>query len=277
MVAFLSAMTQLDELLFGFDLPQPFTSQESLPQARAVLPALTSIRFRGMCGYLEDVVAGIDAPLLKYFNMSFFSRLTFHTPQLFNFISCTNQLRSPCRADVVVYSDIVAVKLYSETYRLSPPILRLEVLRVGQLSSLAQACSSSLSSISTLDCLDIRPGAFMRTGLPDTNIENAQWLELLGIFMAVKNLHLVEPIGLCVMSALGELAGDRATEVLPVLQNIFLDPGDFQSTEPSGPLQEVVEQFIAVRQLSGHTVTAHPWERWSEYLQRFNYFLQQHS
>jgi hypothetical protein len=61
----------------------------------------------------------------------------------------------------------------------------------------------------------------MRCGLPKTNIESDQWLELLRPFVAVKNLHLVEPLGLCVMSALRELAGDGATEVLPVLQNIF--------------------------------------------------------
>jgi hypothetical protein len=35
---------------------------------------------------------------------------------------------------VVVYPDIVTVKLYSETYRFSHPFLRLEVLPEGELS-----------------------------------------------------------------------------------------------------------------------------------------------
>jgi hypothetical protein len=82
-------------------------------------------------------------------------------------------------------------------------------------------------------------------------IENAQWLELLRPFATVKNLHLTKQVGLCVMSALKELAA----EVLPVLQNIFLE-----ELQPSGPLQEAIGQFIAALELSGHTVTVHHWK-----------------
>ena len=58
------------------------------------------------------------------------------------------------------------------------------------------------------------------------------------------------------MSALREFAGHTETEVLPVLQDNFLEE------LPSRPLQEVVQQFIAAKQFSGHVVTAHEWNRW---------------
>jgi hypothetical protein len=261
MVACLSAMTRLDGLALEFHLP-PLTDQESVPPpppTRAVLPALTFWRFSGICGYLEDLVAGIDVPLLRLFSMSFFDEFTFYTPQLFNFISCTDHLRSPCRADVIFYREAVLVKLYPDTDPFSKPLVELQVL-YGQLSSLALLCSSCLSSLSTLDRLEIVQGKFGDSEPPD-DMENTQWLEILRPFVVVKNLHLVGRLALRVMSALGELAGDRATEVLPVLQNIFIE-----RLLPTGPLQEAVGRFIAVRQLSGHTVAAHPWERYADFL-----------
>jgi hypothetical protein len=70
--------------------------------------------------------------------------------------------------------------------------------------------------------------------------------------VAVKNMHLAGPFGLGFMSALKDFSGERATEVLPVLQDIFLE-----ELQPTGPLKEAVGQFIATRRLSGHTITVH--------------------
>jgi hypothetical protein len=70
--------------------------------------------------------------------------------------------------------------------------------------------------------------------------------------VAVKDLHLAGSFGLDVISTLKELVGERATEVLPVLQNIF-----FEDLQPTGPLKEAVGQLIAARSLSGHTVIVH--------------------
>jgi hypothetical protein len=80
------------------------------------------------------------------------------------------------------------------------------------------------------------------------NTENAQWLELLHPFTAAKNLYLSEEIARRIVPALEELVGARATEVLPSLKNIFLEG------QPSGPIQEDIQQFVATRQVSGHPV-----------------------
>jgi hypothetical protein len=104
-----------------------------------------------------------------------------------------------------------------------------------------------------LDRLDIRQGRFgsrFASSLPG-RVENAQWLDLLRPFAAVKNLHLTKPLELSVMSALGELT----EEVLPALQNIFLE-----ELRLSEPLQEAIGHFVAARELSGHTVTFHHWK-----------------
>jgi hypothetical protein len=84
------------------------------------------------------------------------------------------------------------------------------------------------------------------------NFEITRWLELLRLFIAVKNLYLSENIAPHIMPALQEPVVDGMAEVLPALQNVFLE-----ELEPSGPIREAIEQFVAARQ-----VTSHPfWDR----------------
>ena len=55
---------------------------------------------------------------------------------------------------------------------------------------------------------------------------------------------------------LKELVEGRMTEVLPALENIFLE-----ELEPSGPVREGIEQFVATRQVLSHPVTVSRWDR----------------
>ena len=52
-----------------------------------------------------------------------------------------------------------------------------------------------------------------------------------------------------IVAALQELFGDRITEVLPSMRNIFVE-----GLEASGPFQEKIGQFVAARQLSDHPI-----------------------
>jgi len=65
----------------------------------------------------------------------------------------------------------------------------------------------------------------------------------------VKNLYLSKKFAVCIAFALQEPLGARATEVLPSLQNIFVD-----APEPLGHFRENFRQFVTARQLSGHPV-----------------------
>jgi len=53
-------------------------------------------------------------------------------------------------------------------------------------------------------------------------IENTGWLELLLPFTTVKDLYPTRQFAPRIASALQELTGERRTEVLPKLQNMFL-------------------------------------------------------
>jgi hypothetical protein len=83
-----------------------------------------------------------------------------------------------------------------------------------------------------------------------------QWLEFFHPFTAVKNLYLSEEFTPSIASALQDLVGSRMTEVLSTLQNIYLE-----RLQPSEPIQEGIEKFVAARQLSGHPITVSRWQR----------------
>jgi hypothetical protein len=81
------------------------------------------------------------------------------------------------------------------------------------------------------------------------------WLDLLRPFAAVKNLYLSEELFSHIAPALQELVGGRTTEVLPALENMFLE--DFL---PRGRIYEGIKRFVAARQLTSHPVAVSRWD-----------------
>ena len=74
--------------------------------------------------------------------------------------------------------------------------------------------------------------------------------------MAVKQLYLSEQFAPRIAPALQELTGGRPTEVLPALQNIYL-----QGSQTSVPVHEGIARFISARQLTNHPVAISVWDR----------------
>jgi hypothetical protein len=126
-----------------------------------------------------------------------------------------------------------------------------------QLSSIVQVCASSSPVLSSLEHLSIQQHlwTYDRPRL-QVNIEDTQWLELFQSFSVVKNLYLSNELMPSVMHALNELSGERVTEVLPSLQDIFVE-----GFKPGEHIQETMKPFIAARQLFGHPVAIHDWKR----------------
>jgi len=109
-----------------------------------------------------------------------------------------------------------------------------------QLSALLQVLNSFLPSLSTLESLEI---AIDHEDWQE-EIDIIQWQEFSYPFTSVKKMTLKGKASVqLVIPALRKFAGERATEVLPALQNISLVTTSGWS--PSGPLKEAIEQFIA--------------------------------
>jgi len=273
-------LTRLKSLNIKFRSPffRPDPTNRPLPPlTRVTLPTLSSLRFKGVSDYLEDLVAQIDTPLLRRLSITFFHQLVFDTPQLLQFVRRPNKLKEPLEAQVVFLGDAVGVSLYSRRQSVQHEILGLVILCTEsdwQLSSLAQICSSVLSPLRTLECLNIGEDHNPPHWYDD--MEDIQWLELLQPFTLVKDLYLSKTLGLRVLHALDELTREGVTEVLPALQNIFVDGLDPSGTiimtlptvkddftarpqYPAGVDMTVDGKFVAPRlgQLSGHPVAVH--------------------
>ena len=250
-VTVLARMTNLESLDIDFESPLSRPHRESRrlpPPIRIVLPALTRLYFKGVSEYLEDFVARIDAPLLDSFCITFFHQLIFDIPRLAEFMGRTTRFQEFKRASLSFSNDAcVSTSMQTPTYS-GHSQLRILCRKLDwQLSSLAQVFTSFFPSIYTVDDLSIGKNEFFRWR---NDIENMQWLEIFNPFTAVKNLHLSYEVAPYIAPALQELVGGRTMEVLPSLQNISLWVYD-----PSEPILEGVEKFVAARQLSNYPIT----------------------
>jgi hypothetical protein len=264
MVAALSMMSRLKTLHIAFPIYQSYpngTSPRSFPPTRSVLPALTSVLFRGPHEYAEDLVARIDAPLLDELRILFFDQLIYDSDrsQLFHFLGRTGNFKALGEA-VIVFSSLSAlVKLSSRTGTPHHEVLTLGIQCIQtewQLSSFVRLCRSSLPALSNLDCLTVREDDVVGWGQWRAHTESDRWLELLNQFSAVKNLYLSEELGRCIAPALRWLSEERVTEVLPALQNIFLG-----GLPPPALVEKAIAQFVAARQLPDRPLTVTHWER----------------
>jgi hypothetical protein len=259
MVACLSALTRLEQLIIQFQSPlsRPAKASRRRPSlTRTVLPALTYLEFRGVTAYLEDLVARIDAPVLVHFSITFFNQLVFDLLQLPMFLCRTKAFTVLNHTQVEFDEECANVDFSSGTEPFNETLLSLTIScreLDWQLSSLSQICNLVLLALSAMDMgyIDLRPSiSGVYPLLIEDDMENTQWLELLHPFTNVKDLCLSGKLPTCIAPALQELAGERVTEILPTLQNIFVD-GEHKH------VPKAISEFVAARQLSGCPVAIH--------------------
>ena len=262
MATSLSALTSLEHLSLLFQSPRPRPALESRrplsrPLTRSIPPSLTDIRFKGASEYLEEILARIDTPQLNELQITFFNQIIFDTPQLFQLINRTPTLRSLETGFIELDSKFTTITFLTWTsyYEVQ---LRVEIscrTSEWQLSSLEQVCTKSLLPVSTLENLYIHEFSYPQQDWQD-DVENTLWLELLHPFIVVRNLYLSKIFVPRIAPALQELVGGRTTEVLPILESIFLE-----GFQPSGPLNEGIEKFVTARALTRHPVVVSRWNR----------------
>ena len=252
MVTSLAILTRLRSIRISFlsrrSFPKNSTDQSPLPQTRIVLPSLTTFMYGGVSKYLEDLMARIDAPLLNDLHLHFYHS-TFDIPQLAQIIHRIEKIKTPYNADINFHYESVDVSLMSKW--LTGGDLRLEFWCDGldkQLSLLEQVfslCSPLLSHVGSLEFFD-------HDMHPDQDA--TLWLALLRPFNAVRSLIFWDQnSAVQVADLLGELAEERAGEVLPMLRAIrWYGSCDWDEVEPL--VIPLLQPFIDARELSGHPV-----------------------
>jgi hypothetical protein len=260
MAALLCDLSSLRTLSLGFRSLQSRPDLETRPlppSKRSFLPALDEFHFKGVTEYLEEFITRIDTPQLYKMRITFFNQVNFDCPQLARFIDRTPTLRARNKAYLKFDDWSTSVALLAHSSR----TLLIEIQCRGlhlQLSSVAQICNSSLHPLFTVEDLYLE---YQYTGSvwEQYPIENTLWLQLLLPFTAVKNLYLFKEFAPGIAPALNELVGSRITELLPSLQNIFLE-----RLQPWEPFHVNFAQFVAARQLSDHPITISVWDKYSD-------------
>jgi hypothetical protein len=262
MATCLSAWTRLERLELRFQYPGSHLSHTNISDREiqnfpsstcATLPALTRLEFEGESKYLEELVARVDAmPILNSLNIQFFGQPIFHTPCLSRFISQVPKFQALTEASVVIFGPNIFVTVPTcDQSAFGHRVLTIGIPREDwQPSSLTQLCTESLSLFLTVEHLYMTCPQ-----LCGRDIENTQWLELLHLFAAVKNLYLTGNFAQRIASVLQDLVGKRVTEVLPALQNIFL-----QELRSWNPAPQGIIQFFNARWHSSSPIAVSDWQ-----------------
>ena len=262
MVTTLSAMPNLKMLHLEFQSRQSrpdWESQSLPPPEHAILPALYKFHFRGVAEYLEELVTGIDTPQLTHMEIFFFDQSDFDCSRLTQFINRTPDFSSFDEARVVFCDSGVSVILRHRTSSYGFDDLLIDIICSDadrQLPFVERVLNPSLHFISTVEVLYIEDEHHQNW--KSEVIENTLRLELLLPFTALKNFFLCDEFAPGIADDLQELVGARLTEVLPSLQNIFID-----WLEPPRSFQENIRGFIAARQLSDHPISTSYWNRYT--------------
>ena len=254
--ALLSAMFSLEKLSLIFRSPQscPYRETRSLPPPkRSVLPSLHDFRFEGVTEYLEELVTRIDTPQLNYMNITFFNQIDFDCPRLAQFINCTPAFGALNEAHVRFMDSSAGITLRSPFENDGLWVYISCTEPDWQLSSIEQVCNNSLPPFPTVEDLYIWRH-YSKLVWKDEASENILWSQLLLPFTAVKHLYLAKEFAPGVAAAMQELGEGRITEVLPNLQNIFVE-----GLEPWRSFQKQIGQFVATRQLLGRSIAISIW------------------
>ena len=247
MVAGLAALPRLVFFQLDFQPATPIPDRSHPPPVtRTILPALTHLTFLGGCEYLEDFLARIDAPHLRWFQIIYWDLVDFEAPQLCRFINRSENLKKILsrRCKLALYRRLVEFAIACTVGHIS-----VRVACEGtdwQISQIIHALR--LISPILFDMVHFSIwGSIVDLGevIEDNILEDIEWLQLLRLFPSVKTLFVSGKIAGRVARVLEDIAGMIVTGVLPALDLLCLEQQPLSS----------VDEFIAFRRDSGHPVT----------------------
>ena len=258
----LSAMTKLDVLDLRFRSRRFRRSDQGSsdppPLTFVVLPTLVSFNFRGSDEYLDELVARNNAPPLDDVNLTLFGELRLSSAQFLRFVNQAQRIHALSQANVAFCGHRIEVTFLTQARTAVHTNVSLEFPcgESDQLRYLARVCSSPLCLLFTLERLNIFEYAHSPREWEEDDMEWTHWLNILRRFITVKDMYLSEQVVPRVSFALRELTEHQVTEVLPMLQHLFLE-----GLESSEAVQNTFGEFISTRRLSGHPLVIHSWQR----------------
>jgi hypothetical protein len=184
----LSGMTRLQTLsLYDLLLPTDYVYPPPPSGERVGLPVLSRFSFRGDTGFLESLVAGIDAPRLGHIDVTLFDDAINKLSKLTGFINRIKLHNSHRRADILFSETAISISL---TQPGATTYLKFQLVckpLVIQLSSMAQICiqlSALFFGVEDLRISTIRAARRLSRAVIHSGLWQRGWKILCGCKMA---------------------------------------------------------------------------------------------
>ena len=232
----LSQMEQLQSLSLHF----LSTSNHIFPSEsgeRNILSALSHLNLQGNDGYLEGLLARIDAPVLWNIEITFSDKPIFDLPKLREFVNRIEIQKSHPRADILSSERSISVSL---TRPGTPSCLKFQVLCKTQRSQpffMAQICGHFSAFLFCVE--DLRINTTQPSTLRDDG-NRGQWLEIIRRFRCTKWVHMAGKYSTDIARALQLSCERRREPVLPSLHKLCI-----REPKPHyAPLREAIAPFV---------------------------------
>ena len=253
----LSGASHLRSLSLHFLSFPPRRNYVGLPPPgshRIFLPALTCFKYRGISKYLDNFVAGIDAPHLRDIDITFFSQPTMDASQLGQFIERIGMKTALIEADIQAAVHAISISFMTSSastrLRLQIPCKQLD----WQLSSMTQVCDQFSPFLFGVQHLVFNMNDFSSE---QDDVDDEQWVQLIRSFGGTRTLSIAGEFTTRILCALqpADEGYPRNTPVLPALRNLRVrKPGLL-----GWPFWDRAQTLVTSRGLSGH-----PKELWFE-------------
>lgn len=211
--------------------------------------------FEGKREYLFHLFTHIDAPLLKVVNIEFDDWVAFDILQIWPFIDRTETFKAFNQAHMQFTYDfwcLIHITLSSRSGATGGRTLVLSFLHADSDWSLQCLTHCQAHHLFSPPLVDLKPVGIEMRDPPywicytEVPVGNTKWLALLCPFSTVRKLYISKEVAVYVAPALEELKGERGMEILPVLQNLFI-----QRLHPSGPVREAIGWLASCRVMVG--------------------------
>ena len=258
MSACLSTLTRLTVLsiMFRLEDDDTFALPEEIEPATItpiVLPSLTSIYFRGICAYMEGLLAQIDCPRLRKIDLSYFyPSLGFQATQLSNFINRSEDhqpsLFSKTEVNIGEEISLHVIPKGPNSFNVSLSLRDFLQDFEWEVSDLLHVFSKFSQTLSNTHNLHI---GF--SGNRGTEMGHSEWVQLLRPFTTMKALMIYGDLAEDTALFLEEIDAEMATGLFPALEILCItkELSEFSSSS----IAKSVAKFCAVRRSSGRPVT----------------------
>ena len=249
LVARLSSLPLLEELVIGFSIPipRPSTERELLGEGAPItLPSLKTLRFKGVGAYMESLVAQIRAPLLERLEITLFNQIAFALPNLSSLINITEAFKLPNAAVGFDRNEVYVTMVHDMHDSSEWGPFSISVICEPfdwQIDCAVGICHALIPALSSVEDFMIGcPYGFqIPTALENDEIDGTTWHELLRSFIGMKELYINEVL-------LEELS--HALQV----DEVGLDPGFLPNLRSIHAANNLFTAFIDTRQALGRPV-----------------------